>query len=285
MKERQNTQARIKKRSNGADNKDHKPVTTVEYPPNPPTFLIELPPKRRSSRPPSSSDAVKVQKTKKEHASNSFYAHSNLSGDLLSQKGSEPTITLAPLQLPSLRPHQPFPLKDFSLGSHNPALSLLLSRRKLWRKNRLNAMLSSIPEQEEDGQSDGRLNKHEKSSVTDTHSPTSVPAEVEDVEKFTDLRGFAQTSSESEPPNFPSMDPCPSLGYDEETDSSSSDEDLDAYEFDLSSCHPSLTGVTDPHIEPTLFKVPKVKRSTVNILIRLGIQSQADSPRFRPAES
>jgi len=282
MKERQTTQTRTKKRSNGADNKISKPVTTVEYPPQPPTFLVQLPPMGRSSRPQSSD--LNMQRTKKEPASKSFYAHSNLSGDLLPQEGSEPTLTLAPLQLPSFRPHQQFLLKDSSVTSHSPALSLLRSRRKLWRKDRLNAILSSIPEREEDNQSVGKLAKHEHSNLTDTYPQSPVPAEVEAVE-FTDFRGFAQISSG--PSRFPSMDPCPPFGYDEEADSSSSDEDLDAYEFDLSNCHPSplagLDGVTNTHMESTLFKDPKVKRSTVSFSFRLSVRSQAD-PDFEPAE-
>lgn len=260
---------------NGANIKTHTPLTTIEYPTAHPTFLIELPSTGRSTQlPPASSNAN--QSKKKVSSISSLYAHSNLSGDLHSPGGVEQaTPALLPLQLlPWPLPTQRFPTpRNPSSSSRSPALSLLRSRRKLWKKDCLDiTSLSSIPEREEGVQSDGRLaTQCEKLRfVEELHPPTSVPTEVEDV-FFSGFHRFAQTPSLPYPmsgaPIFSSKVSCPPFGFDEETDSSSSDDELDAYEFDLSSCRSTpLDGLDSPTppVEPGFFGAPTVKRSTVS---------------------
>ena len=154
----------------------------------------------------------------------SLYSHSNHSGDLLSQTRSPAVLVRSStLTIPNRL--------DNLLKRRWPSISLLRSRRKLWKKYWLVVNLPTVPESDEhvhEVESAQRLRARSEKLVSRKPPPSQLRSTLE--VRPCPLRAVI------------TLPPPPELDDDTGSESSSSDEDLDAYQFDLSNCTPSCLG-------------------------------------------
>lgn len=151
----------------------------------------------------------------------SLYSHLNFSGDLRSESRSPivPIRSSLTFSIPAHLDRHKFPLQP----QHRlPPFSLLRSRRKLWKRYWLVVNLPTIPEANE------TVHVIESAHRLCSRSERLVPRKPPSLE----LPSMQPLSTN---PRIIETSP-PELDDDTGSESSSSDEDLDAYEFDLSCC-------------------------------------------------
>ena len=176
----------------------------------------------------------------------SLYSHSNHSGDLLSQSRSpavlvrSSTLTI-PIRLDNL------------LKRRWPSISLLRSRRKLWKKYWLVINLPTVPESGElihEVDSVQRLRPRSEKPVYRKPPPSQLRSTLE--VRPCPLRAVI------------TLPPPPELDDDTGSESSGSDEDLDAYQFDLSNCTPSRLGKPDDELGQVATEIYDKPMATVS---------------------
>lgn len=182
----------------------------------------------------------------------SLYTHSNYSGHSLS--GSRSPLRSSPTHSTLTRPKTPLQIQR-----RWPPISLLRSRRKLWKRYWLVLNLPTVPESDEtvhEIESMQRLRSRSEKLIP-RKPPPSEPPSTPVVRLL--CRYPPRVTIENLPP------PPPELDEDTGSESSSSDDDLDAYEFDLSCCSPPA-GTYD--------KPPVTQRS--NTTIRVASHPESD---------
>jgi hypothetical protein len=238
--------------------------------PRPPLTILNRS-TRRSSPPTPHSNATRTKTASLPHIGNlsSLYSHSNHSGDLLSGSRS-PIALIRSTPSPSISTRL-----DRQVKRRWPSISLLRSRRKLWKKYWLAVDLPTIPESNE--------NVHEADSVHRLRSRSEKLSSRKPPPPELQLTPVVRPLSKYRPPAVTEKlhpPPPPELDDDTGSESSSSDEDLDAYEFDLSCCSPSyMEHSVDAPAQPTgIYDKPKDSRLPQHpkISVRVSKHLEAD---------
>ena len=188
---------------------------------------------RSVSRSPSGSNAKRTKTASLPRIGN-LYSLTNNSGDLIlgstSPIRSTPTrSTPTPIHFSLLRP------SPLQIQRRWPPISLLRSRRKLWKKYWFVVNLPAIQEE------------NEEENIYDIKSLPNLPLRSEKPlvprkppplasEFFLSTHAMRPVSKAVIIGKLPPPPPPPELDDDTGSESSSSDEDLDSYEFDLSGC-------------------------------------------------